>query len=140
MHAPAGLSPHETAALTRRITLMSVATAGTLVVLKVVAWIASGSVALLASAADSGLDLVASLVTFFAVRYAAEPPDAEHRFGHGKAEAIAAMFQVVLISISALAIAARAVEPVRHAAQPLSASSKTATAMLASAALRRRLC
>jgi hypothetical protein len=41
-----------------------------------VAWLASGSVALLASTADSGLDLVASLITFFAVRYAAAPPDA----------------------------------------------------------------
>ena len=57
------------------------------------AWLASGSVALLASTADSGLDLVASLITFFAVRYAAAPPDAEHRFGHGKAEAFSSLVQ-----------------------------------------------
>lgn len=115
MHAPAGLSPHETAVLTRRITLMSVATAGTLVVLKVVAWIASGSVALLASAADSGLDLVASLVTFFAVRYAAEPPDAEHRFGHGKAEAFASLVQAGLVFASAALIGQ---EAIRHLYEP----------------------
>lgn len=115
MHAPAGLSPQETAVLTRRITLMSVATAGTLVVLKVVAWIASGSVALLASAADSGLDLVASLVTFFAVRYAAEPPDAEHRFGHGKAEAFASLVQAGLVFASAALIGQ---EALRHLAAP----------------------
>ncbi len=54
---------------------------GVLVAIKAAAWAASGSVALLASLADSGLDLVASLITFFAVRYAAAPPDAEHRFG-----------------------------------------------------------
>ena len=115
MHAPAGLSPQETAVLTRRITLMSVATAGTLVVLKVVAWIASGSVALLASAADSGLDLVASLVTFFAVRYAAEPPDAEHRFGHGKAEAFASLVQAGLVFASAALIGQ---EAIRHLYEP----------------------
>lgn len=115
MHAPAGLSPQETAVLTRRITLMSVATAGTLVVLKVAAWFASGSVALLASAADSGLDLVASLVTFFAVRYAAEPPDAEHRFGHGKAEAFASLVQAGLVFASAALIGQ---EALRHLFQP----------------------
>ena len=68
------LSPAESAALTRRVTLMSVGTALILVLMKAAAWVASGSVALLASMADSGLDLIASLVTFFAVRYAAAPP------------------------------------------------------------------
>ena len=81
------LTAAETAALTRRVTLLSVATAAVLVTIKFAAWLASGSTALLASMADSGLDLVASLITFFVVRYAASPPDEEHRFGHGKAEA-----------------------------------------------------
>ncbi|HEX8527497.1 cation diffusion facilitator family transporter, partial [Allosphingosinicella sp.] len=61
------------------------------------------------SLADTGLDLVASLVTLFGVRLAAMPADPEHRFGHGKAEALAALFQVGLIGFSALAIAWRAV-------------------------------
>ena len=73
------------------------------------AW-ATGSVAMLASLADSLLDLVASLVTLAGVRIAAQPPDAEHRFGHGKAEALAALFQVALISVSAGFIAVRAAE------------------------------
>jgi cation diffusion facilitator family transporter len=103
------LSPAETAALTRRVTLLSVATATVLVTIKIAAWLASGSVALLASTADSALDLVASLVTFFAVRYAAAPPDAEHRFGHGKAEAFASLLQAGLVFASAALIAREAI-------------------------------
>ena len=104
-----GMSSADTAALTRRVTLMSVATAAILVSIKLAAWFASGSTALLASTADSGLDLVASLVTFFAVRYAAEPPDAEHRFGHGKAEAFASLVQGGLVFASAALIGREAI-------------------------------
>ncbi|HEX5379357.1 MAG TPA: cation diffusion facilitator family transporter [Phenylobacterium sp.] len=110
-----GLSPAETAALTRRVTLMSVATAATLVTIKAFAWLASGSVALLASMADSGLDLLASLITFFAVRYAAAPPDAEHRFGHGKAEAFSSLVQAGLVFASAALIGQ---EAIRHMLTP----------------------
>lgn len=99
----------ETAALTRRVTLLSVATAAVLVAMKAAAWLASGSVALLASLADSGLDLIASLATFFAVRYAAAPPDAEHRFGHGKAEAFASLFQAGLVFASAALVGREAI-------------------------------
>jgi len=77
------LSPDRAAALTRGVTLMSVGVAALLVTAKAAAWLASGSVALLASLADSSLDLLASTLTFFAVRYAAVPPDDDHRFGHG---------------------------------------------------------
>ncbi len=73
------------------------------------AW-TTGSVAMLASLSDSVLDLIASLVTLAGVRIAAQPADANHRFGHGKAEALAALFQVVLISASATFIAVRAIE------------------------------
>jgi cation diffusion facilitator family transporter len=104
-----GLAPSETAALTRRVTLMSVATAAVLVAIKLAAWLVSGSMALLASMADSGLDLIASLATFFAVRYAAAPPDAEHRFGHGKAEAFASLLQAGLVFASAALIGREAI-------------------------------
>lgn len=70
----------------------------------------TGSVAMLASLADSLLDLVASVVTLVGVRIAAQPADGNHRFGHGKAEALAALFQVALISVSATFISFRAVE------------------------------
>src|SRR5579875_1956378 len=75
----------ESARLTGRITALAVTVAVVLLAIKAAAWYASGSVAMLASLADSGLDLVASLATFVAVRYAVVPPDEEHRFGHGKA-------------------------------------------------------
>ena len=109
------LSREESLRLTRRITALSVATSFVLTVLKAAVWIASGSVALMASLADSGLDLIAAIGTFVAVRYAAAPPDAEHRFGHGKAEAFASLVQAGLVFASAALIAQ---EAVRHLAEP----------------------
>lgn len=108
------LTAAETAALTRRITLLSVGVALVLVAIKTAAWLASGSVALLASLADSALDLLASLVTFAAVRYAVAPPDREHRFGHGKAEAFASLIQAGLVFASAALIAREAVGGLLH--------------------------
>jgi cation diffusion facilitator family transporter len=104
-----GLPPAEAAALTRRITLLSTATAAALILVKLVAYVMSGSVALMASLADSGLDLLASLVTVYAVRYAAEPPDEGHRFGHGKAEAFASLLQGGLVFASGALIGREAV-------------------------------
>lgn len=97
-----------------RAALASVAVAIFLLVLKSYAAWATGSVAMLGSLADTGLDLVASLVTLWGVRIAATPADSEHRFGHGKAEALAALFQVVLIATSAIGIGYRAVSRFIH--------------------------
>ncbi|MCB2047455.1 MAG: cation diffusion facilitator family transporter [Novosphingobium sp.] len=96
--------------LRRSAALASIAVALFLLALKGWAAWQTGSTAMFGSLADTLLDLVASLATLAGVWIASQPDDDKHRFGHGKAEAIAAMFQVVLISISALAIAARAVE------------------------------
>ncbi len=84
-----------------RAGLASVSVATILIILKTYASWSTGSAAMLGSLADSGLDLIASLVTLYSVRLAAMPADRQHRFGHGKAEAIAALVQVVLISLSA---------------------------------------
>jgi ferrous-iron efflux pump FieF len=92
-----------------RAALASVGVALFLLVLKGYAAWHTGSVAMLGSLADTGLDLLASLVTLYGVRLAAEPADHDHRFGHGKAEALAALFQVMLITASALGIGWRAV-------------------------------
>jgi len=94
----------------RRAALASVATALLLGLLKAYAAWRTGSVAVLASLADSALDLVASLVTLGGVHWAAQPADHDHRFGHGKAEALAALFQVAVITVSAIAILIRAAE------------------------------
>ena len=76
-----------------------------LAVLKLLAWLVTGSAAVLGSLADSGLDLFGSLVAAGAVRYAALPPDDNHRFGHHKAEALTALGQVALIAASAALVA-----------------------------------
>ncbi len=96
--------------LTRKAAIASVAVALFLLGLKAYAHWATSSVAMLGSLADTALDLVASIMTLFSVRYAAMPADADHRFGHGKAEALAALFQVVLITLSAAFIGWRALE------------------------------
>lgn len=94
-------------ALNRNAAMASVSVAIFLVALKGWAAWSTASVAMLGSLADTALDLFASLVTLFGVIYAAQPADHEHRFGHGKAEALAGLFQVVLVTVSALAIGYR---------------------------------
>lgn len=85
----------------RWVTLAAVVTAVVMVGIKLAGWLFSGSVAVLGALADSGLDLVSSFAAFTAVRYAALPPDENHRFGHQKAEAVSALLQTALIAASA---------------------------------------
>ena len=103
------MSEDARATLTRRAAMASVTSAVILLGLKAWAASATGSVAMLGSLADTALDLLASLVTLYAVWLAAQPADEDHRFGHGKAEAIAALMQTLVILGSAVAIGARAV-------------------------------
>ena len=88
--------------LMRRATYASVAVATLLIVAKTVAWALTDSVSVLSSLLDSLLDAAASLVNLFAVRHALEPADEEHRFGHGKAEALAGLAQAAFVAGSAL--------------------------------------
>lgn len=85
------------ARLLRLATLASVATACLLISIKLFAYLQSGAVSLLASLMDSLMDAAASLINLFAVRYALAPADKNHRFGHGKAESLAALIQAVFI-------------------------------------------
>jgi ferrous-iron efflux pump FieF len=101
---------HDRARLSTRAAIASVAVAVSLLVAKLWAAIATDSTAMLGSLADTSLDVIASLVTLAGVRIAALPADQDHRFGHGKAEALVALAQVVLIAASALFIAYRAGE------------------------------
>lgn len=96
------LSSKETAAITSRVASLSVLVALFLIALKAWAYWQSQSVALLASLADSTLDVAASVITFLAVRYAAAPPDSKHRFGHGKAEAFAGIVQAGFVGASCI--------------------------------------
>jgi ferrous-iron efflux pump FieF len=100
-----------------RAALASIAMSVTLIALKSWAAYQTDSTAMLGSLADSGLDLVASLIILLGVRIAAAPADYDHRFGHGKAEALASLVQVILISLSAIFIAFRAVQRLLSGAQ-----------------------
>ncbi|MCH8112416.1 MAG: cation diffusion facilitator family transporter [Proteobacteria bacterium] len=94
--------PRRAARLMRLATYASVSTAVLLVTAKFAAWIATDSVAMLSALIDSALDVLASLVNLLAVRHALQPADQEHRFGHGKAEALAGLGQAAFITGSAV--------------------------------------
>lgn len=97
-----GLENNRGGTLLRRATIASVAVAFVLIIMKLAAYLLTGSVALLSSLVDSVLDSLASLVNFFAVRHALTPADNEHRFGHGKAEPLAGLSQAAFIAGSSL--------------------------------------
>jgi ferrous-iron efflux pump FieF len=97
--------------------MASIAMAIFLIALKAWAALQTSSMAMLGSLADSTLDLFASVVVLLGVRIAAQPADTEHRFGHGKAEALAAMVQIMIITISASFIGYRSVERLISGAQ-----------------------
>jgi len=123
-----GLSPQD---MILRVSSLSVFVAITLIILKSLALSASGSVAILASLTDSGLDLLASLITFFAVRFARTPPDKEHPFGHGKAEAFSALFQAALVFASAALILQDAWTHLRNP-EPVTGGAVSIAVMIAS--------
>jgi cation diffusion facilitator family transporter len=93
----------------RRTALVSVLAACVLIAVKVVAGIAAHSLGLLSEAAHSGTDLVAALLTFFAIGVAARPADRGHAYGHGKAEHLAALAEGVILVIASLLIVWRSV-------------------------------
>ena len=92
----------EAGRLMRLATYASVSVAVTLILVKFAAWLLTDSVSLLSTLIDSLLDVAASLVSLVAVRHALTPPDREHRFGHGKAEPLAALGQSTFIAGSAI--------------------------------------
>ncbi len=106
-----------------RATWASLSVALVLIVAKFVAWIGTGSVALLSSLVDSLVDAAASLVTFFAVRHASVPADREHRFGHGKAEPLAALGQSAFLVGSAVLLM---FEAIRRLVSPEPVANPTA--------------
>ncbi len=102
-------SAAQRAFLLRSATYASVGVAVALVLVKFWAWDTTDSIAVLSSLADSFLDMFASLLTFWAIRYSLAPADDNHRFGHGKAEGLAALLQSVIITVSGLYVAFEAV-------------------------------
>lgn len=106
-HMAAGLTAgHEK----RRVALTSVGAAVVLTAMKLVVGLMTGSLGLLAEAAHSGLDLVAALITYFAVRFSDKPADAEHQYGHGKIESLSALAETALLLLTCGWIIYEAVE------------------------------
>lgn len=109
-----------TATLMRRATYASIAVAGAMILVKLVAWLLTDSVSLLSSLLDSLLDAASSLVNLVAVNQALTPADREHRFGHGKAEPLASLGQAAFITGSAVLLLIQALHhlltptPVSH--------------------------
>ena len=120
--------------LLRQATLASLTVAVILIVAKGVAWWLSGSVSLLAGLTDSLLDGAASLLNLLAVHYSLRPADDDHRYGHGKAEALSAIAQALFIAVSAVLVAIQAVEHLRHP-EPLGSPELGIAVMLLSLAL-----
>ena len=96
--------------LMRLATVASMAVAVVLIVAKLAAWWITDSISMMSSLVDTSLDFIGSLVTFFAVRQALIPPDSDHRFGHGKAEALAGLVQAGFIAASGGALVLAVVE------------------------------
>lgn len=120
--------------LLRLATRASLAVASILILTKALAWWLSGSVSLLAGLTDSALDGVASFLNLLAVHYALRPADDDHRYGHGKAEAMAGMAQALFIAVSAVLIGVQAVERLQNP-QPLGDTAIGIAVMLLSLAL-----
>ena len=111
--------------------MASITVAVILVALKSWASWKTGSTAMLGSLADSALDLIASIATLAGVWIASMPADEDHRFGHGKAEALAAIFQVMLIALSAFGIAVRAITQLVEGGQTSAAEEGIAVSVIA---------
>ncbi len=122
------------ARLMRLATRAALAIALTLVLAKAIAWWLSGSVSLLAGLTDSLLDSAASLINLIAVHFALRPADDDHRYGHGKAEALAGLGQALFIGVSAVLIGLQGIERLQTP-QPLEAEGVGIAVMLLSLAL-----
>jgi ferrous-iron efflux pump FieF len=104
----------ETPRLMRLASIASMSVASVLIAAKTAAWLVTDSVSMLSSLIDSALDLVSSLITFLAIRMALTPADADHRFGHGKAEALAGVAQAGFIAASASGLLLTVVDRFLH--------------------------
>ena len=124
-------TPATSSSLNRSAAYASISMAGALVAIKGWAAWSTGSTAMLGSLADSGLDLVSSIATLAGVWVAGQPADDNHRFGHGKAEALSAMFQVVLIAFSALGLGVHAIDQLLHGGRTQAAGDGIVVSLVA---------
>ena len=117
--------------LQRAASYASLSVALFLVAAKVWAWMATQSISLLSSLVDSFLDVMASGITVIAISVAMRPADSDHRFGHGKAEGLAALAQATIITLSALFVLSEAIKRLT-APQPIEQPGTGVAVMLLS--------
>ncbi|MBI2266737.1 MAG: cation diffusion facilitator family transporter [Armatimonadetes bacterium] len=97
------------------VTAVSIGITVVLIVTKIVVGLLTGSLAILSYAADSLLDLVASIITFLSVRWSHKPPDTEHPYGHGRIESFSALLQIILLVLTSVLIVREALFRMGHA-------------------------
>jgi len=131
---PGRLSVSDSSAITRRITTLAVITGLILALGKAFVFFQSGSIGVLASLVHSALDMTGAIASFFAVRFAARPSSGRYKFGRGKAEGVAAVFQMCLIVLAAAHLFEESVMHIGHHHGPTN-SGFAVTAMLTFAAL-----
>jgi cation diffusion facilitator family transporter len=112
--------------------LLSIVSNASLIVLKLLAGLLTGSVAIISEAAHSCLDLLAAFMTWTALRFSQHPPDRDHPFGHGKAENLASLFEALLIVAGGLYIVKEAVEALMGERELPSLSAGAAVMFLSS--------
>ncbi len=113
------------------VALLSIISNSVLIILKIISGIFTGSISIFSEAAHSSMDLIASIIAFFAVKISAKSPDREHPFGHGKVEDISSLAEALLILIAAVWIIYEAVQKLIHK-QPLEALGAGSLVMLIS--------
>jgi cation diffusion facilitator family transporter len=97
-----------------KVAVLSVASNTTLIILKVFAGVLSGSVSIISEAIHSGMDLLASIIAFFAVRMSSQPADKMHPYGHGKIENISGVIEGLLIFAAAILIIKEAIYKIQN--------------------------
>ncbi|MCC3868216.1 cation diffusion facilitator family transporter [Terrisporobacter mayombei] len=95
-----------------RVALLSIISNSTLIVLKIIAGIISGSVSIISEAIHSSMDLLASIVAFFSVKASSKPADDKHPYGHGKIENISGIIEGILILIASIMIIVEAIKKI----------------------------
>ena len=115
----------------KRVALGSVAVSAGLTLAKTAVGLASGSLAILSEAAHSLIDLAATSMTFFAIRISGKPADAEHHYGHGKVESVAALIETGLLFVLSIAVIVEAVRRLMGAREHTVAATAAAFAVIA---------
>lgn len=100
-----------------KVAALSIMSNTTLIILKLIAGILSGSVSIISEAIHSSMDLVAAIIAFFSVRVSTKPADTDHPYGHGKIENVSGVIEGVLIFIAAFLIIEEAIKKLIHPAE-----------------------